>query len=60
VTGQKVWTSNGQLADRGMPLARTNESAPKHQSLTWFALDIAQSGRGGTPAPGDDGKISVH
>ncbi|MGA2304029.1 MAG: acyl-CoA dehydrogenase family protein [Acidimicrobiales bacterium] len=43
VTGQKVWTSNGQLADRGMLLARTNESAPKHRNLTWFALDMAQS-----------------
>ena len=44
VTGQKVWTSNGHLADRGMLLARTTENAPRHQNLTWFALDMAQSG----------------
>jgi len=43
VTGQKVWTSNGHLADRGMLLARTNEEAPRHRNVTWFALDMAQS-----------------
>jgi alkylation response protein AidB-like acyl-CoA dehydrogenase len=43
VSGQKVWTSNGHLADRGMLLARTNESAPRHRNLTWFALDMAQA-----------------
>jgi alkylation response protein AidB-like acyl-CoA dehydrogenase len=32
VSGQKVWTSGGQIADRGMLLARTEPDAPKHRS----------------------------
>ena len=44
VDGQKVWTSGGQHADRGMLLARTNPEAPKHQGITWFAIDMRQPG----------------
>ncbi len=44
VTGQKVWTSGGQFADMGMLLARTNPDAPKHQGITWFAIDMDQKG----------------
>jgi alkylation response protein AidB-like acyl-CoA dehydrogenase len=44
VNGQKVWTSGGHLADLGMLLARTNPEAPKHQGITWFALDMHQPG----------------
>jgi alkylation response protein AidB-like acyl-CoA dehydrogenase len=44
VDGQKVWTSGGQYADRGMLLARTNPDAPKHQGITWFAIDMHQPG----------------
>jgi alkylation response protein AidB-like acyl-CoA dehydrogenase len=44
VTGQKVWTSNGQLADFGMLLARTNPSASAHHNITWFALAMNQPG----------------
>ena len=44
VTGQKVWTSLGQTADLGMLLARTNPEAPKHQGITWFAIDMRQPG----------------
>jgi len=44
VNGQKVWTSGGHLADLGMLLARTNPDAPKHQGITWFALDMHQAG----------------
>ncbi len=43
ITGQKVWTSNGQLADYGMLLARTDDSAPRHHNLTWFVLDMDQT-----------------
>ena len=44
VDGQKVWTSGGQFADMGMLLARTNPEAPKHQGITWFAIDMHQPG----------------
>jgi alkylation response protein AidB-like acyl-CoA dehydrogenase len=44
VDGQKVWTSLGQSADLGMLLARTNPEAPKHQGITWFAIDMHQPG----------------
>ena len=44
ITGQKVWTSGGQIADMGMLLARTNPDAPKHQGITYFAFDMKQPG----------------
>jgi alkylation response protein AidB-like acyl-CoA dehydrogenase len=44
INGQKVWTSGGQHADLGMLLARTNFDAPKHQGITWFAIDMHQPG----------------
>ncbi|HWD95518.1 MAG TPA: acyl-CoA dehydrogenase family protein [Acidimicrobiales bacterium] len=42
ITGQKVWTSNGQLADYGMLLARTDPESHSHHGITWFALDMNQ------------------
>ena len=42
VTGQKVWTSSGHIADMGMLIARTAPDAPKHQGITWFAFDMHQ------------------
>jgi alkylation response protein AidB-like acyl-CoA dehydrogenase len=44
VNGQKVWTSGAQTADLGMLLARTNPDAPKHQGITYFVIDMDQSG----------------
>jgi alkylation response protein AidB-like acyl-CoA dehydrogenase len=44
VTGQKVWTSTGQIADYGILLARTDPTAPKHQGLTYFLLPMRQPG----------------
>jgi alkylation response protein AidB-like acyl-CoA dehydrogenase len=44
VNGQKVWTSSGQWADLGMLIARTNPDAPKHQGISYFALDMHQPG----------------
>jgi alkylation response protein AidB-like acyl-CoA dehydrogenase len=44
INGQKVWTSMGQTADMGMLLARTNPDAPKHQGISWMAIDMHQAG----------------
>src|SRR5262245_42094452 len=44
VTGQKVWTSGGQVADLGMLIARTDADVPKHQGITYFAIDMHQKG----------------
>ncbi len=44
INGQKVWTSLGQAADLGMLLARTDPEVPKHQGISWMALDMHQSG----------------
>jgi alkylation response protein AidB-like acyl-CoA dehydrogenase len=44
VNGQKVWTSGGHIADLGMLIARTDSSLPKHQGITYFAIDMHQPG----------------
>jgi len=44
VTGQKVWTSGGQVADMGMLIARTDPDVPKHQGISYFGIDMHQKG----------------
>lgn len=44
VDGQKVWTTNGQYADMGYLLARTDPDAPKHKGITAFALPMNSPG----------------
>jgi alkylation response protein AidB-like acyl-CoA dehydrogenase len=44
VNGQKVWTSGGHIADLGMLIARTDPDQPKHQGITYFAVDMHQDG----------------
>jgi alkylation response protein AidB-like acyl-CoA dehydrogenase len=44
VEGQKVWTSGGQVADLGMLIARTDADVPKHQGISYFAIDMHQQG----------------
>jgi len=46
INGQKVWTSEGHLADYGWLLAKTNldKSVPKHIACSEFILDMKAPG----------------
>jgi alkylation response protein AidB-like acyl-CoA dehydrogenase len=40
VTGQKVWCSNGRVADRGILLARTDPDVARHAGISFFLIDM--------------------
>ncbi len=42
--GQKVWTSLAQHARRALLIARSDPDLPKHQGLTYFAVDMTDPG----------------
>ncbi|WP_137723056.1 acyl-CoA dehydrogenase [Prescottella subtropica] len=44
LNGQKVWTSMAREADWGICLARTDADVPKHKGLSYFLIDIKNSG----------------
>ena len=44
ITGQKIWTTGAQVSQWGALLARTDASAPKHQGITYFLLDMKSEG----------------
>jgi alkylation response protein AidB-like acyl-CoA dehydrogenase len=44
VDGQKVWTSRGHYARRGLLLARSDATVPKHAGITVFGLDMHAPG----------------
>jgi len=44
ITGQKIWTTLAQFSQWGALLARTDPSAPKHQGISYFLLDMASEG----------------
>ncbi|MDF2823096.1 MAG: fadE6 [Mycobacterium sp.] len=44
ITGQKIWTTGAQVSQWGALLARTDPSAPKHQGITYFLLDMKSEG----------------
>ena len=39
-----MWTSLAHLAKRALLLARTDPDVPKHQGLTYFAVDMTAPG----------------
>jgi alkylation response protein AidB-like acyl-CoA dehydrogenase len=44
VNGQKIWTSGGLIADRGLLLARTDTASPKHKGISCFLISMRQPG----------------
>ncbi len=44
ITGQKVWTSTAQHANKGMLIARTDVNLPKHVGITYFRFNMDQPG----------------
>jgi alkylation response protein AidB-like acyl-CoA dehydrogenase len=44
VNGQKVWCSNGRVADWGILMARTDPDAAPHKGISFFLLDMRSDG----------------
>lgn len=44
VRGQKLWTSYAQYSDLCLLLARTDPSAPRHKSISAFAMPLDRAG----------------
>jgi alkylation response protein AidB-like acyl-CoA dehydrogenase len=44
VRGQKVWTTHAHVADLGFLLARTDPTAPKHDGISAFVVDLRAPG----------------
>ena len=44
ITGQKIWTSLAQHAAWAICLARTDSSAPKHDGISYFLVDMHSDG----------------
>jgi alkylation response protein AidB-like acyl-CoA dehydrogenase len=44
ISGQKIWTTAAQFSQWGALLARTDPSAPKHNGISYFLLDMSSEG----------------
>lgn len=44
LNGQKVWSSNADLADYGILMARTDATRPAHKGISFFCYDMSLPG----------------
>lgn len=44
LNGQKVWTTGGHTAQRAVVMVRTDPDVSKHQGISFFCMDLDQSG----------------
>jgi alkylation response protein AidB-like acyl-CoA dehydrogenase len=44
ISGQKVWCSNGRVADHGICMARTDPTVPAHKGISFFLVDMHAEG----------------
>jgi alkylation response protein AidB-like acyl-CoA dehydrogenase len=44
ISGQKIWTSLAKQAAWGICIARTDPSAPRHEGISYFLIDMASPG----------------
>ena len=44
INGQKIWTSGAHYSDYGIIVLRTDPTAPKHQGLSYFFIDMKSPG----------------
>ncbi len=44
ISGQKIWITGAQYAERMILLARTDPEAPKHKGISYFLLDMKSPG----------------
>jgi len=44
ITGQKIWTSLANQAAWGICIARTDPSAPRHDGISYFLVDMGSAG----------------
>jgi alkylation response protein AidB-like acyl-CoA dehydrogenase len=44
INGQKIWTSGAHYSDYGVLVLRTDPTAPKHQGLSYFFIDMKSPG----------------
>jgi alkylation response protein AidB-like acyl-CoA dehydrogenase len=55
ISGQKIWTSNAQVADYCEMLVRTDPDAPKHRGISWLIVPMDTPGIDIRPLKAFDG-----
>jgi alkylation response protein AidB-like acyl-CoA dehydrogenase len=60
INGEKIWTSNAEIAEFCMLLVRTDTSAPKHKGISVFLLPMDTPGVEVRKVPGVVGEGAFH